>query len=106
MTDRFAATGGLGVAGVLLMLRALRDEHDSPFIVRVIQWLVLPIYVFLTVIALIPTLPAQLGLTLSALQTAAIAVTAIFTCGIQSALLLVVEPPRVAQPSAPGQGPG
>ncbi len=90
----FAVAGAFGMAGVLLTLKALRAEHDAPRMVSVMQWVVLPVYGFVTLLALLPGLPAGLGLELSALQVEAIVVTVILVFGVQSAWVLMVEPPR------------
>ncbi len=90
----FAVAGAFGMAGVLLTLKALRAEHDAPRMVSVMQWVVLPVYGFVTLLALLPGLPAGLGLELSALQVEAIVVTLILVFGVQSAWILMVEPPR------------
>ncbi|MBA2255212.1 MAG: hypothetical protein H0W07_08870 [Chloroflexi bacterium] len=92
----FAAAGALGVAGVVLTLQALRAEHDTPRMVALMQWVVLPVYAIVTLLALVPGLPGTLGLALTALQVEAIVVTAILVFGVQSAWVLMVEPPREA----------
>ena len=92
----FAAAGALGVAGVVLTLQALRAEHDTPRMVALMQWVVLPVYAIVTLLALVPGLPGTLGLALTVLQVEAIVVTAILVFGVQSAWVLMVEPPREA----------
>jgi len=92
----FAAAGALGVTGVVLTLQALRAEHDTPRMVALMQWVVLPVYAIVTLLALVPGLPGTLGLALTALQVEAIVVTAILVFGVQSAWVLMVEPPREA----------
>jgi hypothetical protein len=63
---------------------------------------VLPIYIAIVVLALVPTLPADLGLALSAIQVEAILVSLVLFLGVQAAWILLVEPPRDADvvPSA------
>jgi hypothetical protein len=90
----FTAAGLLGVVGVLLLLQAVREEHDAPHLVAAIQWAVLPVYVLVTILALLPGIPSAIGLPLSALQVEAIVVTAVLIFGVQSAWLLMIEPPR------------
>ena len=97
----FAISGALGAAGVLLYRRALIEEHDVPRLAGVVGWVVLPIYVAIVVLALVPTLPADLGLALSVLQVEAILVSLILFLGVQAAWILIVEPPRAGTGSVP-----
>jgi len=99
----FAIAGLLGLVGVVLVLRTLREEHDTPGLVRLIQVLVLPVYVAITVLALFPELPATLGIGLKATQVEAIITTVLLFFGVQSAWVLMLEPraPGVAGPAAP-----
>jgi hypothetical protein len=90
----FTTAGCLGIAGVLLLLRALREEHDCPAIMRAMQWLVLPIYVAITILALFPTSLEPLGLQLKPIQVEAIIVSFVLLFGVQSAWILMVEPVR------------
>jgi len=90
----FAISGAFGVAGVLLYRRALLEEYDVPRLAAVVGWVVLPIYVAIVVLALVPTLPASLGLALSAIQVEAILVSLVLFLGVQAAWILIVEPPR------------
>jgi hypothetical protein len=92
----FATAGVLGVVGVVLTLRALRAEYDAPRAVALMQWIVLPVYAVVTLLALAPGLPSAVGLALTALQVEAMVVTAILVFGVQSAWVLMVEPPRAA----------
>lgn len=90
----FAVSGALGVVGVVLYRRALIEEYDAPRLASVVGWVVLPIYVAIVVLALVPTLPADLGLALSVLQVEAILVSLVLFLGVQAAWILIVEPPR------------
>src|SRR5690606_33605242 len=84
----FAISGAFGVAGVLLYRRALLEEYDVPRLAAVVGWVVLPIYVAIVVLALVPTLPASLGLALSAIQVEAILVSLVLFLGVQAAWIL------------------
>jgi hypothetical protein len=95
----FTAAGILGIMGVAMVLRAVREDHDAPWLVATIQWVVLPVYVLITILALAPGIPSAIGLPLSGLQVEAIVVTAVLIFGVQSAWFLMVEPPRAATPS-------
>ena len=88
----FAIAGILGLVGVVLVLRTLREEHDTPGLVRIIQVGVLPVYALITVLALFPDLPATLGLSLKAIQVEAIITTLLLFFGVQSAWVLMLEP--------------
>jgi hypothetical protein len=90
----FATSGALGIAGVLLYRKALIEEYDVPRLAAVVGWVVLPIYVAIVVLALVPTIPADLGLALSAIQVEAILVSLVLFLGVQAAWILLVEPPR------------
>ncbi len=98
----FAVSGTIGVLGVLLVIRALIEEADCPRIVRGIQWIVLPIYVLITALAVAPDLIAGLGLRLSALQVEAIIVAILLFFGVQSAWVLMIELGDV--PARPTEG--
>jgi hypothetical protein len=99
----FAISGALGVAGVVLYRRALLEEYEVPRLASIVGWVVLPIYVAIVILALVPTLPADLGLALSAIQVEAILVSLILFLGVQAAWILIVEPPR-PDDGAPAEG--
>ena len=95
----FSLAGALGVAGVILFRRALQEDHDTPRLVVVLEWVVLPIYVAITVLALFPTIPKDLGMSLTGIQVEAILVSLLLFFGVQGAWILMVEPVR-----PPGSG--
>jgi hypothetical protein len=97
----FSLAGALGVAGVILFRRALVEDHDTPRLVIVVEWVVLPIYVAITVLALFPTIPKDLGMSLTGIQVEAMLVSLLLFFGVQGAWILMVEPMR---PSGPGDG--
>jgi hypothetical protein len=90
----FAVAGLLGLASVLLVLRALREDHDTPFVVKAFQVLLVPMYAIVALIALFPEIPANLGLTLKGIQVEAIANTLVVLFGAQCAFILTLEPRR------------
>jgi hypothetical protein len=100
----FAASGALGVAGVLLYRRALIEEYDVPRLAAVVGWAVLPVYVAIVILALVPTIPADLGLALGAIQVEAILVSLVLFLGVQASWIMLVEPPRAASGEATGEG--
>ena len=57
----FAVAGAIGVAGVALIAQTLRQDADCPKIVRWLQWVVLPIYIVITALAVAPGIVAALG---------------------------------------------
>jgi hypothetical protein len=93
----FAAAGAIGVVGVVLIGRTLREDHDSPRIVRWLQLVVLPVYVVITGLAIAPGLPAAIGLTLTALQVEALVLSLLLIFGVQTAWFLLMEPTREEQ---------
>jgi hypothetical protein len=97
----FAVSGAFGLAGAVLYRRALIEEYDVPRLSAVVGWVVLPVYLAIVVLALWPSLPADLGLSLSAIQVEAILVSLVLFLGVQAAWILIVEPPRVDRDDAP-----
>lgn len=90
----FAAAGAIGIVGVALITRTLREDHDSPRIVLWLQLVVLPVYILITGLAIAPGLPAAAGLALTALQVEAIVLSLLLFFGVQAAWFLLVEPTR------------
>lgn len=90
----FAAAGGIGVAGVALILRTLREDHDAPRIVRWLQIVVLPVYVVITALAIAPGVVASLGLALKPIQVEAIVLSLLVFFGVQTAWFCLIEPTR------------
>ena len=93
----FAIAGAIGVVGVALISRTMREDHDSPRIVRWLQLVVLPAYILITGLAIAPGLPAALGLTLTALEVEALVLSLLLFFGVQTAWFLLVEPTREEQ---------
>jgi hypothetical protein len=88
----FAVAGAIGVIGVALIAQTLRQDADAPRIVRWLQWVVLPIYVLITALAIAPGIVQAVGLSLTPLQTEAIVLSLLLFFGVQSAWFLLVEP--------------
>jgi hypothetical protein len=93
----FAAAGAIGVLAVVLISRTLREDHDSPRIVRWLHLVVLPVYIVITGLAIAPGLPAAIGLTLTALQVEALVLALLLLFGVQTAWFLLMEPTREEQ---------
>lgn len=92
----FTVSAVFGIAGVVLYRRALVEEYDLPRLAAVVGWVVLPVYVLIAILALVPTIPADLGLSLKGIQVEAILVSMVLFLGVQAAWILIVEPPRPA----------
>lgn len=90
----FTLAGIFGVVAVLSIIRILREEHDCPRVVRLFQWVVLPIYVVVTALAVSPELVKTLGLSLTPIQAESLLLSVILFFGVQSAWILMVEPQR------------
>ena len=90
----FAVAGAIGLVGVVLMIRALREDHDTPRIVRWLQLVVLPGYVLVTALAVSPGIVAAVGLALTPLQVEALILSLLLFFGVQSAWFLLLEPTR------------
>lgn len=90
----FTLAGLIGVAGVILFRRALIEDHDTPRLAVVVEWVVLPIYIAIALLALVPTIPATLGLELTGIQVEAMLVSLLIFFGVQGAWILMVEPVR------------
>jgi hypothetical protein len=88
----FAVAGAIGVGGVALIARVLREDSDCPRIVRWLQWVVLPVYVAVTLLAIAPGVVEALGLGLTPLQTEALVLSLLLFFGVQSAWFLLIEP--------------
>ena len=96
----FISAGAVGIGGVLLVLRAIREDMNAPALARTIQWVVLPVYALITILAFDPGLPGTLGLGLTALQVEAIIVTALLFFGVEAAWIMMVEPRSTTSPVA------
>ena len=89
----FATAGAIGLLGAIYFVRTLREEHDCPRIVRVVEWIVIPIYAVVTLIALAPDAVRTLGLELTPIQIEGIILAILLFLGVQAAWVLLVEPP-------------
>lgn len=87
----FAVAGAIGVVGVAMIAATLRDDSDCPRIVRWLQWVVLPVYLLVTGLAIAPGIVAALGIGLTPLQVEALILSLLLFFGVQ---FLLVEPTR------------
>ena len=94
----FATAGILGMIGAVTVLRTVREEYDAPRAARIIEWVAIPIYGLVTVVALVPELLANLGSSLQPLQIEGLILTILIILGVQLAWILMVEPTRESIP--------
>ena len=90
----FSTAGILGLIGAVFVVRTLRDDHDCPRLVRVIEWVAIPVYAIISIMAIAPEMVAGLGLGLSALQVEGIMLALLLFFGVQAAWILMIEPTR------------
>jgi predicted RND superfamily exporter protein len=62
--------------------------------VRWLQWVVLPIYLLITAVAIAPGIVGATGLTLTPLQVEAVVLSLLLFFGVQTAWFLLLEPTR------------
>lgn len=90
----FATAGILGVVGAITVLRTLREEYDAPRIARLIEWVAIPVYGVVAIVALFPERVGSLGLGLTPLQVEGFTLAVLIFLGVQVAWILMVEPTR------------
>ena len=90
----FAGAGILGIVGALTVLRTLRADYDTPRFARLIEWVAIPIYALVTVVALAPELVTSIGLDLRPIQVEGILLAILIFFGVEVAWILMVEPRR------------
>jgi hypothetical protein len=90
----FLTAGLLGLLGAAYVVGTLTDERDCPRLVRIIEFVVIPIYALIAIVAVVPEGVRQLGLDLAPLQIEGISLALILFFGVQAAWVLMVEPPR------------
>jgi hypothetical protein len=86
----FAASGIAGIVGSGLSAATMRRRSADVAVAVVLQWLAVPLYAVVTVIALNPQLVGGLGLT--GLQAEGIALVLLIMLGTQSAWLVTFAP--------------
>ena len=90
----FVAAGLLGIAGVGWFIRTLREEYDAPTVLRIIEYVALPIYVVVTVLSLFPEIARTLVPDLAPIQVEGFILAVLVFLGVQAAWILTIEPPR------------
>ncbi len=90
----FLTAGVLGMIGAGYVVRELTDERDCPRLVRVIEWIAIPIYALIAIVAVFPEGVQRIGVDLSPLQVEGISLAILLFFGVQAAWILMVEPPR------------
>lgn len=90
----FVSAGLLGLLGAGYVARTLTDEHDCPPLVRLIEWIAIPVYALIAIVAVVPEAVRAIGIGLSPLQVEGIILAILLFFGVQAAWILMVEPPR------------
>lgn len=90
----FVTAGIAGIVATALVVRTLREEHDTPRLARAIEWIAIPVYAVVTVIAAVPEIVNGAGIGLTALQVEGIILAVLLFFGVQAAWILMVEPPK------------
>jgi hypothetical protein len=92
---RITFTAGLlGLLAAAYVARTLTDERDCPRLVRVIEWVAIPIYALIAIVAVFPEGVKAVGLALTPLQVEGIILAIVLFFGVQAAWILMVEPSR------------
>lgn len=82
----FATAGVAGMAGTGLVVATMRRRSDDARLAAILQWVALPVYAIITLVALAPGIAAGIGLT--PLQAEGIALVVLILLGTQSAWLV------------------
>lgn len=82
----FATAGLAGMIGSALVIATVRRRASDVGLVVLLQWVAVPVYAVVTVVAIVPTLVTGLGLT--PLQVEGIALVVLILLGTQSAWLV------------------
>ncbi len=92
----FTTAGIFGVIGAVSVLRTLREEYDCPRIARIIEWVAVPVYGLVALVAFFPeAIGGLVGLT--ALQIEGVVLAVLILLGAQVAWILMIEPGREAE---------
>ncbi len=86
----FATAGVAGLIGSGLLAATLRRRSSDAALAALLQWLAVPLYAIVTVVALNPQLVSGIGLT--GLQAEGIALVLLLMLGTQSAWLVTFAP--------------
>jgi len=84
----FTTAGLAGLAGSGLVAATMRRRSSDAALVGLLQWVAMPVYAVVTVVALAPDIVAGLGLGLAPLQVEGIALVILVLLGTQSAWLV------------------
>ena len=84
----FTTAGLAGLAGSALVAATMRRRSSDAQLVGLLQWVAMPVYAVVTVVALAPDVVAGLGLGLAPLQVEGIALVILVLLGTQSAWLV------------------
>lgn len=92
----FVTAGLVGIVSAAAVATTLREDHDAPGTVKAIQWVAIPIYGLIAVVAAFPDLVTGAAIGLSALQLEAIILSILMVFGVLAAWILMIEPVRDA----------
>ena len=84
----FTTAGLAGLAGSGLVAATMQRRSSDAALVGLLQWVAMPVYAVVTVVALAPDVVAGLGLGLAPLQVEGIALVILVLLGTQSAWLV------------------
>lgn len=90
----FAFAGVAGGIGVALLAIELWRSTDATILPWAFALVGIPVYVVVTIVAIFPTLVADLGLVLKPLEVEGILLSALMFLGVQEAWFVAMTPPR------------
>ena len=82
----FATAGVAGLIGTALVVATMRRRSDDARLAKMLQWVALPVYALVTLVAIAPGIATGIGLT--PLQVEGIALVSLILLGTQSAWLV------------------
>ena len=82
----FATAGVAGLVGTALVVATMRRRSDDARLAKMLQWVALPVYALVTLVAIVPGIATGIGIT--PLQVEGIALVILIVLGTQSAWLV------------------
>jgi hypothetical protein len=92
----FVTAGLFGLVSAVAVAATLREDHDCPGTVKAIEWIAIPTYAVITLVAAFPELITGAAIGLTALQVEGIILSVLLVFGVLAAWILMIEPPREA----------
>lgn len=84
----FATAGVAGLIGTGLMAATMRRRTSDTGLLFVLQWIAVPLYALVTIVAITPELVGSIGIGITPLQVEGIALVFLILLGTQSAWLV------------------